>query len=678
MEVKVQSNLWDVKLNDMPQLSIIIVNYNVKEFVKNLLYSLEKALRNFSAEIIIVDNASSDGSVDDIKNKFPNVTLIANEKNVGFGKANNQGLEIAQGKYIVLLNPDTIVREDTFTKLIEFMEENTDAGMVTCKVLNPDGTLQLACRRSYPGPWVSFTKVTGLSKLFPKSKLFARYNLTYLDEDKVSEVDAVSGSFMMFKKEVYEKVGGFDPRFFMYGEDLDLCYRVKSSGYKVYYVPVTEIIHYKGESTKRSSIDETKIFYEAMHLFVEKHFSSSFLVELILRSAIVARRFVAFINLYRLPIISALVDFVVFSVALYIAEQLYRPGNWSGFPESVKPWIYIVPAFMQTIFTAFIGGYKRSSISTLRVLLALIVGLIVSSSVTFFFKQYAYSRAVLLITYSVAIVAFIIWRFVVKVFFNVGNESSVRGIRTLIVGDEQRCRELGEKLKSTFADLYSVFGFISEKTEDIGKKIGNYEIIGSLENISKVIQEKNINRVIFASENISFEKMFSVVSLSNKANVEFLVAGTELDYLVGKSSVTMLENIPLLKVHYNIANIGHRIIKNIFDVLLSIPMLIFIYPFYLIASLFVKIKSDFGKFILGVPSVLTLRKSFVGTMEQPSENGLYLGKQGLTGLWYIENFNRLDSKELEKLNIYYAKNQNIWLDLEILGKTFAKMFSKKD
>lgn len=662
----------------MPQLSIIIVNYNVKEFVKNLLYSLEKALSSFSSEIIIVDNASSDGSVDDIKSKFPNVTLIANEKNVGFGKANNQGLEIAEGKFIVLLNPDTIVREDTFTKLIEFMENNNDAGMVTCKVLNPDGTLQLACRRSFPGPWTSFTKVTGLSKLFPKSRLFARYNLTYLDENKVNEVDAVSGSFMMFKKEVYEKVGGFDPRFFMYGEDLDLCYRVKSNGYKVYYVPVTEIIHYKGESTKRSSLDETKIFYEAMHLFVEKHFSSSFLVEFILRSAIVARRSVAFLNLYRLPILSAIIDFIVFSGALYLAEQLYRPGSWGGFPEAVKPWVYIIPAFMQTIFTAFVGGYKRRTISTLRVLLALIIGLVLSSSITFFFKQYAFSRAVLLITYSIAIAAFILWRFVVKIFFNIGVESSVRRIRTLIVGDEERCRELGDKLKSSFADLYSVFGFISEKTEDIGKKIGSYEIIGSLENISKVINDKNINRVIFASENISFEKMFSVVSLSNKANVEFLVAGTELDYLVGKSSVTMLENIPLLKVHYNIASVGHKTIKAVFDVLLSIPMLIFIYPFYLIANLFIRVKSDFGKFILGVPSVFTLKKSFVGTMDPSNTSGLYLGKQGLTGLWYLENFNRLDSKELEKLNIYYAKNQNIWLDLEILGKTFAKMFSKKD
>src|SRR3989337_2517838 len=180
--------------------------------------------------------------------------------------------------------------------MIKFFEQTPDAGMAGCKILNPDGTLQLACRRSFPGPWTSFTKVTGLSNLLRASRIFARYNLTYLDENKTYEVDAVSGSFMMIRKEVYEMVGGFDERFFMYGEDLDLCYRIQKSGYKVYYYPGTQIIHYKGESTKRSSLDETNIFYDAMHLFVKKHFSSFYLVEIILRSAIGFRKFFKFLH----------------------------------------------------------------------------------------------------------------------------------------------------------------------------------------------------------------------------------------------------------------------------------------------------------------------------------------------------------------------------------------------
>ena len=211
-------------------LSIIIVNYNVKEFLQNFIHSIYKAAQNISYEIIIVDNASDDGSVEFIKEKFPDVKLIANQKNLGFSKANNIGLAQSKGEYLLLLNPDTIVREDTFEKMISFSKNNPDAGLAGCKILNPDGTFQLACRRSFPGPWTSFCKVTGLSNLFPNSKLFARYNLTYLDENKTYEVDAISGSFMMFPRKIYEKIGGLDEQFFMYGEDLDFCYRIQKAG----------------------------------------------------------------------------------------------------------------------------------------------------------------------------------------------------------------------------------------------------------------------------------------------------------------------------------------------------------------------------------------------------------------------------------------------------------------
>ena len=278
------------------ELSIIIVNYNVKEFLQNLLHSLQKSVSSITHEIIVVDNASDDGSVEFIREKFPQINLIVCQTNLGFSKANNLGLKVSKGKFILLINPDTIVSEDTITKMIEFLNEHPDAGLVGCKILNPDGSLQLACRRSFPGPWTSFCKVTGLSTLFPNSRLFAKYNLTYLDENSTYEVDAISGSFMMMKREVYEKIGGFDEQFFMYGEDLDLCYRIQKNGYKVYYYPGTQIIHYKGESTKRSGLDETKYFYDAMNLFVKKHFSSFYLVEIILRSAIGFRKFFAFLG----------------------------------------------------------------------------------------------------------------------------------------------------------------------------------------------------------------------------------------------------------------------------------------------------------------------------------------------------------------------------------------------
>src|SRR5208283_3322834 len=249
-------------------VSIIIVNYNVRDFLNNALVSVFRALEGMEGEVFVVDNASDDGSSDVVRQSFPNVRLIANKANVGFAKANNQALALSSGKYLMLLNPDTIVQEDTIRTLINFFEANGDVGMAGCKILNPDGSLELACRRSFPTPWVAFTKIMGLSALFPRLRLFGKYNLSYLDPDQTYTVDALSGSFMFVRRSVYDQIGGLDEQFFMYGEDLDWCYRAQVAGWNITYVHTTQIIHYKGESTRRSGMNEVKLFYEAMRVFV--------------------------------------------------------------------------------------------------------------------------------------------------------------------------------------------------------------------------------------------------------------------------------------------------------------------------------------------------------------------------------------------------------------------------
>ena len=658
----------------MTDLSIIIVNYNVKEFLLNMLDSVQKATKTISAEIIVVDNASDDGSVESIKEKFPSVKLIVNEKNVGFGAANNIAMLHASGKYFLLINPDTIVREDTFIKMISFFEQNPEAGIAGCKVLNADGSLQLACRRGFPGPWTSFTKVMGLSTLFPKSRLFARYNLTYLDENKTYEVDAVSGAFMMLRKEVYDKIGGFDQEFFMYGEDLDLCYRTQQAGYKVFYVHSTEIIHYKGESTKRSSMDETKVFYDAMHLFVRKHFSSSFVVESILQSAILFRKLIAFANVYKLAIVSMIADFLIFSIAALLGEHIYANQHWKGFPDVFKPWVYFIPALMQLFIGMMAGAYRKKTISNLRAALGLIYGLIFLSALTYFFKQFAFSRAVVLITYGLAFIFFSFWRVAVKIIFKVGLEADSRKSRTLLVGSERKTEELASKLRSTFTRLYQVVGLISLSRKNVGGLVGSFKILGAVDNIKKIISDERIDKVIFSSEDLSFNQMFSVVSECQGENVEFLVAGRELDYLVGKSSVTMLDDIALLKVNYNISSFSRRATKRIFDLTLSTVILFLVYPFIYLFQKITSENSNFVQFILGVPKVFISGKSFVGPRDSSYRGDLFVGKAGLTGLWFVEDFLETDTEEIKKLDIFYAKNQNIWLDVEILGRTFSKMF----
>jgi len=657
-------------------LSIIIVNYNVKEFLLNLLHSIEKASEHLTKEIIIVDNASDDGSVEFIRSKFPSVILIDNKTNVGFGKANNQGLAVAKGEYILLINPDTVVSEDTFEKMIAFFNSHPEAGLAGCKILNSDGSLQLACRRSFPGPWTSFTKVTGLSTLFPNSRLFAKYNLTYLDENKTYEVDAISGSFMMMKKEVYEKTGGFDEQFFMYGEDLDLCYRIKKAGFKVYYVHTSRIIHYKGESTKRSSLDETKIFYDAMYVFVKKHFASFFLVEAILRTAIGFRKLFAFLGKRKLIIFTMIADFIFFNLCLFIAEKIYKGmTGWVGFDPSAYYVIYTIPAVIYLAAAFFSGVYKKDRLSVLRNFTSIVFSFLIVTSATFFFKQYAFSRAVVIITFILFIVLTTLFRVILKLFFKVGVKTDgVIHKRLVVVGTNNEAVTIAEKLKLKRSDIHSLIGLISKTSSDIGKDINGFKVLGSIQNIQKILSEQKINEVILSSKELSYGEMVSLVSSNSSNSVDYKIVGTDMNFVVGKTSVSMLDNIPLVEIHYNLSNPMIRYSKILFDYTLGLLALFLVYPFIYFFSKLGSKKTGFIKFVLGVPSVIAGKKSFVGPKNSSNEENKFYGKSGLTGLWYVEEN---DDTQLEKLDFFYAKNQNIWLDLEILGKTFGKMLNKQ-
>lgn len=252
-------------------LSIIIVSYNVKFLLEQCLHSVSKAISNYSTSVIIVDNASTDGSVEYLKARFPAFHFITNNVNDGFARANNQALKVATGKYILFLNPDTIVPENTFFKCIDFMELHPEAGAMGVKMLNGNGEFLKESKRGFPSPAASFWKLTGVIKFFPHSKLFAKYYLGHLDDNSTHEVEVLSGAFMFVKKEVLDKTGGFDERFFMYAEDIDLSYRILKAGFKNYYYAEVSITHYKGSSTKKD-FRNVKLFYKAMSQFARKHY----------------------------------------------------------------------------------------------------------------------------------------------------------------------------------------------------------------------------------------------------------------------------------------------------------------------------------------------------------------------------------------------------------------------
>lgn len=244
----------------------------MKYFLEQCLCSVRKAIQHIEAEVFVADNNSSDGSIDYLKPKFSFVQFIINKENLGFSKANNKALAIAKGKYILFLNPDTIVAEDSFEKCIQFLDSNPDAGALGVKMIDGSGNYLKESKRGFPSPWVSFCKLSGLTCLFPHSKFFAKYYFGNLSEKENQIIDSISGAFFFGRKEVLDKTGGFDEQFFMYAEDIDLSYRVQQAGYKNYYFSETVIIHFKGESTKKD-FKYVAQFYKAMAQFSKKHFS---------------------------------------------------------------------------------------------------------------------------------------------------------------------------------------------------------------------------------------------------------------------------------------------------------------------------------------------------------------------------------------------------------------------
>ena len=254
------------------KLSIIIVSYNVKHLLKQAIDSLLFAAKGIDSELFIVDNASKDGTIDFLKEIYPEITLLANTANVGFAVANNQAITQAKGEYVLVINPDTVTQPDVLIKALSFVDNHPDGGSLGVRMLDGNGKFLPESKRGLPTPWVSFSKLSGLYKVFPKSKTFNRYYMGWVNEFETQEVDVLTGAFMLLRKSALEKIGLFDEHFFMYGEDVDLSYRLTLAGYKNYYFPEVYITHFKGQSTNKLSLRYIKSFYGSMFIFAKKYF----------------------------------------------------------------------------------------------------------------------------------------------------------------------------------------------------------------------------------------------------------------------------------------------------------------------------------------------------------------------------------------------------------------------
>ena len=273
----------------MIDLSIIIVSYNTKDFLQKCIESIKNTAKDLAYEIIVVDNASSDGSPEVVRKEFKDVLLVSSKENLGFSKANNLGVKKTNGRYVLFLNADTIVYPNTLRTMLDFMDNTKEAGAATCKLVLPSGKIDDASHRGFPTPWNSFSHFSGLSKIFSKTKLFGGYNLEFMDLNKTHEIDALAGAFMLVRREAGEQVGWWDEDYFFYGEDLDFCFMLKQKGWKIYYVPEVSILHYKGVSggikkhskhittaDNETRIKSQKERFRAMRLFYEKHYENKY------------------------------------------------------------------------------------------------------------------------------------------------------------------------------------------------------------------------------------------------------------------------------------------------------------------------------------------------------------------------------------------------------------------
>jgi hypothetical protein len=657
------------------KLSVIIVNYNVRQFLENALTSICRALEGIQGEIFVVDNASDDGSSDMVRAKFPAVRLLENTTNVGFARANNMALRLAGGEFLLLINPDTVVQEDTLRVMLRFFSDVPDAGVAGCRVLNPDGTFQLPCRRSFPTPWVAFTKIFGLAALFPASRIFGRYNLTFLSEDETYPVDAVSGSFMMVRREAYVTVGGLDEDFFMYGEDLDWCYRIAAAGFKVYYVHTTKIIHFKGESTRRSDIDEIRVFYQAMQLFVRKHFNRSRIILLFLTLGILLRASAASLARLARPVQIAVLDGTLVVGALLAGEYIYRGGLFS-FPAYAYPLIWLVPAALIVLLSAVAGLYTTSRFAVNRSFGAVAAGYVLISATVFFAKDFAFSRGVVLIAGLLSLVFLPGWRFAVLLFGQGGAKKTVFGRRTVIVGTGPSAQEILRKLRARVDDGYDVLGFIDTSRRRIGEKVAGVEIIGSIDNVGKVIDERHVGDVIFSTDGLSYENILSVIARSRNRSIHFRLVPGSLESIIGKTRIDELDTLPLIDIEYNIHRPVNRLVKRATDIALASLLLLTVYPSW---ALFRKKGAAPGSILRLLPDVLRGRLSLVGLpVGESGHSGKYpgsdseLGPEGLTGLLQIHSREDMDPDERERYKLYYAKNQSLMLDLQIIAKSLFR------
>ena len=647
-----------VQLASAPDVSVVIVNYNVRGFLEQALESVERASAGVTVETIVVDNNSADGSARMVRERFPQVRLIANEDNTGFATANNQGIRIAEGRHLLILNPDTLLQEDTLRTMVAFMDAHPEAGAVGCRILNPDGTFAPESRRAFPTPSVAFYRMSGLGRLFPEHPEFGRYNMGHLPQDAVCEVDALSGSCMMVRRDAVCQTDApilFDEDFFMYGEDLDWCYRIQQAGWKIFYTPDTQIVHYKGESTKKGELRYVRLFYGAMLRFSQKHFDG-----------LHSRLFVATIRLG--IVVHALLTLCTNLLQRFRAPLLEWTAAWTAASGGAAAWSILTDAQLSWFFYTVVsgayaalavlalagtGGFRPSGLHRFRPLVSgLALAFVSVTTVSFFVQSIAYSRGAVVLSFAAMLIALSLIRLTRRA-------QRLKPRRTLLVGsNRERDRLAGLMARRTGPSAHLV-GHVGK-----GK-----DSLGPLRQLRDLVRLHEADHVVFAADSLSNTRILALMQQLKGLPVQFKILSERRDLIVGKASVEDF-SAPLVDAERALAP-PPSTVRYLLDLAFAFVGML-LYPLIaLIARLAPSRRTQRLRTFAGrCPEVLKGDAVLVGYLpgdaHPPAAWGL---KPGLVSILDALPQRPTSIVESHRAYWFYAQNRSLTLDLEVLART---------
>ncbi len=614
------------------------------------------------AELIVVDNNSPDDSLTYLQPQFPGVHFIASAENLGFAKACNLGLQQATGQYIVFLNPDTIVPEDCFRSCIRFFETHPQAGALGIKMLDGKGRFLKESKRAFPSPMTSLFKLFGLATLFPSSKTFSKYHLGHLNENEDHEVDVLAGAFMMIPKEVLNKVGGFDETFFMYGEDVDLSYRIQKAGYTNYYFAGSHIIHFKGESTRKGTMNYVRMFYNAMSIFVRKHYGGSragifhFLIHLAIWVRAALSALGQFVRRIGLPLIDAGLILLSFWLMKNIWNQYVRTDIeyenrllWIAFPAYTV--FYLITAYYAGLYDRWYKwtGLVRSTVMATIVLLA---------AYALLPEQYRFSRGIILFGAMLAFLLISSLRWVlIQTKVLTSNKEKEEHATTVIAGSPEEYLQAVQLMKE--AGLQErILGRIAVDDNKEGA-------IGQVNELNKLLSVIPFREIIFCQGQLSYASSIAIVkTLPGFLKIKFHAAGSRS--IVGSESKDTSGEALSTENGFKLAEPDNRRIKRLADIIISFLSLAS-FPGHLLL-----VKKPVS-FFANCLAVLTARKTWVGYIKNEQKlPALRKAVMTCNGFPAVQP-QQLPDESLYKLDYWYARDYEPIYDLKLLWRRYRHL-----